>query len=298
MANKEQLDIFNLSVEDVETHKQEDKKSDLYKPKAADGKDGTYKALIRFVPNPQNPRKSLVRKLVYWLTDMDNNGTLVDSPSTVGDKCPIQNMFFKLRKSESAVDRKMADKLKRREQFYAIIKVLKDPQNPEMEGQYKIFKFGRKIKIKIDEEMMPNFGEPTQVFDLFEGKNFELVITKQGDFNNYDTCKFSSKHSPIMINDVEMDNTDDNRKLIKEDLDKAPELAPFDYKPWDEELTSKVQNILNQYRSPGDHIGNIVNTPVTETRKPDAPKATAKVTTKAAAGDSDDLDSFLNDLDI
>ena len=294
MANKEQLDIFNLSVEDVETHKQEDKKSDLYKPKAADGKDGTYKALIRFVPNPQNPRKSLVRKLVYWLTDMDNNGTLVDSPSTVGDKCPIQQMFFRLRKSESAVDRKMAEKLKRREQFYAIIKVLKDPQNPEMEGQYKIFKFGRKIKIKIDEEMMPNFGEPTQVFDLFDGKNFELVITKQGEFNNYDTCKFSSKHSPIMINNVEMENTADNRKLIKEDLDTAPELAPFDYKPWDDELTSKVQNILNQYRSPGDHIENIVKTPVTETKKEEAPKTTAK----AATGDSDDLDSFLNDLDI
>ena len=294
MAKNEQLDIFSLGIDSVDTHKQEDKKSDLYKPKAADGKDGTYKALIRFVPNPQNPRKSLVRKLVYWLTDADNNGTLVDSPSTVGDKCPIQQMFFRLRKSESAVDRKMADKLKRREQFYAIIKVLKDPQNPDMEGQYKIFKFGRKIKIKIDEEMMPNFGEPTQVFDLFNGKNFELVITKQGDFNNYDTCKFSSANSAIMINGVEMENTDEHRTMIKEDLDKAPELAPFDYKPWDEETTSKVQNILNQYRSPGDHIENIVNTPVQETKKEEKPKAAA---TKSA-GDSDDLDSFLNDLDI
>mgnify|MGYP003630063603 CR=1 FL=1 len=294
MANNEQLDIFNLGIESVEVHKQEDKKSDLYKPKAADGKDGTYKALIRFVPNPQNPRKSLVRKLVYWLTDMDNNGTLVDSPSTVGDKCPIQQMFFKLRKSESAVDRKMSEKLKRREQFYSIIKVLKDPQNPDMEGQYKIFKFGRKIKIKIDEEMMPNFGEPTQVFDLFNGKNFELVITKQGDFNNYDTCKFSNSNSSIMVNDVQMENSEEHRALIKEDLDKAPELAPFDYKPWDDEITSKVQNILNQYRSPGDHIENIVNTPVKETKKV-APKATS---TKVAAEGSDDLDSFLNDLDI
>ena len=181
----------------------------------------------------------------------------------------------------------------------SIIKILKDPQNPEMEGQYKIFKFGRKIKIKIDEEMMPNFGEPTQVFDLFNGKNFELVITKQGDFNNYDTCKFSSKNSAIMINDIEMENTDEHRALIKEDLDKAPELAPFDYKPWDDDTTSKVQNILNQYRSPGDHIENIVNTPVTETKK-EGPKKEAKKaeTAKVDAGSSDDLDSFLNDLDI
>ena len=113
----EDFNIFSIGVEDIDTHEQQQSTSGntMYKPTADDGKDGTYKALIRFVPNPQNPRKSLVRKLVYWLTDADNNGTLVDSPSTVGDKCPIQQMFFKLRKSESAVDRKMADKLKRRE---------------------------------------------------------------------------------------------------------------------------------------------------------------------------------------
>ena len=70
------FDIFNLSVSNVETHKQTTSSTEdvIYKPSADDGKDGTYKALIRFVPNPENPRKSLVRKYVHWLTDAASSG--------------------------------------------------------------------------------------------------------------------------------------------------------------------------------------------------------------------------------
>jgi len=196
-----EFDIFNLSVTDVDTHETATASStnDVYKPTADQGKDGTYKALIRFVPNPANPRNSLVKKYVHWLTDASGEGKLVDSPTSIGEKCPIADAFFKLRKSDSAVDRKMSEKLKRREQYYALIKVIKDPQFPENDGTYKIFKFGYKIKEKIDEELKPAFGEPTQVFDLFEGKNFELIITRQGDFNNYDKSKFSASRSAINI---------------------------------------------------------------------------------------------------
>ena len=143
------FDIFNLGVEDVETHAaKQTTVNEIYKPTADDGKDGTYKALIRFVPNPENPRNSLIQKYVHWLTNSSGDGKLVDSPSTIGEKCPIADVFWKLRKSDSAVDRKSSEKLKRRQQYYALIKIVKDPQNPEMEGTYKVFKFGYKIKEK------------------------------------------------------------------------------------------------------------------------------------------------------
>ena len=103
-----EFDIFNLSVTDVDTHETAAASStnDVYKPTADQGKDGTYKALIRFVPNPANPRNSLVKKYVHWLTDASGEGKLVDSPTSIGEKCPIADAFFKLRKSDSAVDRK------------------------------------------------------------------------------------------------------------------------------------------------------------------------------------------------
>ena len=309
-----EFDIFNLSVTDVNTHETAAASStnDVYKPTADQGKDGTYKALIRFVPNPANPRNSLVKKYVHWLTDASGEGKLVDSPTSIGEKCPIADAFFKLRKSDSAVDRKMSEKLKRREQYYALIKVIKDPQFPENDGTYKIFKFGYKIKEKIDEELKPAFGEPTQVFDLFEGKNFELIITRQGDFNNYDKSKFSASRSAINIDGKTAEKTKEVMSTIKTELDKAPSLEPYEYKPWDDEARDFVNSILRQYLNPGSAMDEIVNTKKTATKAKAAaavesgsddfdfdttPTPTASNTT-SSVDSSDDLDAFLNDLDI
>ena len=309
-----EFDIFNLSVDAVNTHEVQNTSSgnDIYKPTADEGKDGTYKALIRFVPNPKNPRNSLVKKYVHWLTDAAGEGKLVDSPTSIGEKCPIAEAFFKLRKSDSAVDRKIADKLKRREQYYALIKIIKDPQHPEFEGQYKIFKFGYKIKEKIDEELKPAFGEPTQIFDLFNGKNFELIITRQGEYNNYDKSKFASSKSAVVIDGEPAEKTSDTMGKIKAELDAAPSLEPYEYKAWDDETRDFVNSILRQYLNPGSAMDEIVSKPKAkpvakkeESASTDfdfdttpAPKAAAKVEETANVDSSDDLDSFLNDLDL
>jgi hypothetical protein len=303
-----EFDIFNLSVSDVETHEAKSTRTDvLYKPSADQGKDGTYKALVRFVPNPENPRNSLVKKYVHWLTDASGNGRLIDSPSSVGESCPIAEVFFKLRNSDSAVDRKMSEKLKRREQYYSLIKVIKDPQNPELEGTYLIYKFGYKIKEKIDAELKPNFGEPTQVFDLFAGKNFELVITRQGEYNNYDTAKFSSSNSAIDLNGTPAERTKEGMAAIKEELDNAPSLEPYQYKAWDGDARDFVNGILRQYLNPGDSLDSVVSKPAakavpkkTVAETPVAEKVVEDTSAPATSSvdSSDDLDSFLNDLDI
>lgn len=303
------FDIFNLSISDVDTHETENKSSqnDIYKPSADDGKDGTYKALIRFVPNPKNPRQSLVKKYVHWLTDANGDGRLVDSPSTVGEKCPIAEAFFKLRKSDSAVDRKMSDKLKRREQYYSLIKIIKDPQNPELEGTYKVFKFGYKIKEKIEEETKPAFGEPTQIYDLFEGKNFELIITRQGEYNNYDKSKFSPSKAAIVLDGKPAERNQENMAAIKSELDAAPVLDPYEYKAWDDSTRDFVNGILRQYLNPGTSLDEVVPS-ATKTSTPKKEETTDEVFTQAAAtsepktekkaDSADDLDSFLNDLDL
>ena len=311
------FDIFNLGVNDVDTHETQASSSsnDVYKPTADQGKDGTYKALIRFVPNPANPRNSLVKKYVHWLTDASGDGKLVDSPASIGEKCSIADAFFKLRKSDSAVDRKMSEKLKRREQYYALVKVIKDPQFPEFEGTYKVFKFGYKIKEKIDEELKPAFGEPTQIFDLFEGKNFELIITRQGEYNNYDKSKFSPSKSAVLVAGKPAEKTKENMTAIKEELEKAPSLEPYEFKAWDDETRDFVNSILRQYLNPGSAMDEIVNTKKASTAKASAKAAPAPAagddfdmdfgTTESAASSTsatsesgDDLDAFLNDLDL
>jgi hypothetical protein len=290
-----EFDIFNLGVGDIETYKpKESGGSDLYKPTADQGKDGTYRALVRFVPNPKNPSKSIVRKYIYWLEDGNGNGSYYDSPSTVGDSCPVQDLFFKLRNSDSAVDRKMSENLKRREVFYSLLQIIKDPNNPDMEGKVKVFKYGYKVKQKIDEELNPQFDTPTQVFDIFEGKNFELVITKQGGYNAYDSSKFQGKTSAMTVSGKEIENNAGDKQKVMDLLSEAPDLSAFDYKKWDDDTRNKVEGLLQQYRSPGSAKA-VVSSPSTSTS---APKAEVKEKTTSVESESSDLNDFLEGLDL
>lgn len=255
-----EFNIFNLKVDDIDTHKDEKKAvSDLYSPKADDGKDGVYKALIRFLPNPKNLSKSILRKYVYWLEDQEGKGAYYDSPSTVGEKCPVQDLFFKLRNSESAADRQASEKLKRRNIFYSLIQIVKDPQNPELQGEIKILKYGWQLKKKIDEELNPEFSEPTQVFDLFEGKNFEFIITKQARFNNYDSSKFQGSRSAISLNGQVMARTKENQAKIMEYLNSAPDLDVWDFKAWDDATRNEVMRIVSTYGSHGSNISKVTS---------------------------------------
>ena len=305
MANE--FDIFNVSVKDLDTGERKSTAgSDLYSPKPDQGQDGTYRSLIRFLPNAKNPRKPFERKFVYWLEDREGNGFYADSPSTVGEKCPVQDMFFKLRNSESAVDKKMSEGLKRREVFYALVQIVKDPQNRDLEGQVKIMKFGYKIKTKIDEELNPQFDEPTQVFDPFEGKNFELVISKKGGFPNYDSSKFHGTKSAMEINGEKVTDSDEGRKAILEILKDAPDLGNWGYKSWDDTIRTKVMNVLSQFTSPGDSIQNITRSKPAPVNTVKTEAAAVKATTEAAPtatatkadGKGDDFDEFINGLDL
>jgi hypothetical protein len=312
MANE--FDIFNISVSDLDTGEKNTQSSDLYSPKPDQGQDGTYRALIRFLPNLKNPRKPYVRKFTYWLEDREGNGMYVDSPSTIGEKCPIQDAFFKLRNSESALDKKMAESLKRRETYYALVQIVKDPQNRDLEGQIKVFKFGYKIKTKIDEELNPQFDEPTQIFDPFEGKNFELVISKKAGYANYDSCKFQGSKSSMTLNGSQVSNTDAGRKEILEYLQKSPDLSNFDYKSWSDEQRTKVMNVLSQYTSPGESISKITKSEK-DSMKPKKKVEESKTkheenddfsydssssgsNSTSYTEDNDSLDDFINGLDL
>ena len=152
--------------------------------------------------------------------------------------------------------------------------------------------------------MKPNFGEPTQVFDLFEGKNFELVITRQNDYNNYDTSKFSSSKSSIVLG-VEgktAERVEEDMTTIKAELEGAPSLTSFEYRAWDEPTREFVNSVIKMYLNPGDAMDKVTNQtfdkPVAKTA-PKAETATTTETTTSGSGESSaDLESFLNDLEI
>ena len=135
-----------------------------------------------------------------------------------------------------------------------------------------------------------------------------MIITRQGEYNNYDKSKFSASQSSIVVNGEPAERTKETMATIKSELETAPSLAGYDYKAWDGEARDFVNGVLKMYLNPGDSISEVVTSSSPKTEKPakkEAPKkekvaepAGSTESTGTEVNSDDDLDSFLNDLDI
>ena len=243
------LDIFNLDAEAFVTKTAQQgggKDLEFYKPYPEDGKDGVYKSLIRFVPNPVDPAKSKVHKYYVYLNDpVSGDGFSVDCPSTVGKKSILKDLFWKLKNSHSAADQELAKKFSRKEDFYSLIQIVQDKNKPELEGKVMIFKFGKKLNDMIEAHLQPEYGDPCNPYDLFEGREFAVSVRKVGEWNNYDLCSFVGEKTPIRVNGVGMKKNQDDMKTVLDYLNEGPKnLTSFDYKDWDDDVTDKVMTVI------------------------------------------------------
>ena len=248
MSEQDNYDaLFSPQVDMGESAK---KNTEDYQVGADKGKGGVYQSVIRFIPWYQNPKNSIQEKWVCWLVDpVTQNGRFVDCPSSVGKPSLLQDMFFKLRKSDSVQEQKKANVFSRRHNFSALIQVIKDEQQPELEGKIMVYRFGKKLWEKINSEMKPVVGEPHNPFDLLNGKIFSLVITKVQEFNNYDQSKFVDKAIPLCMPDP-----DGKLVPIKPDTDKSvvfnflkensPDLSKYAFKEWDTETYDYVNGVI------------------------------------------------------
>lgn len=256
------LDIFNLDAEALvtQTKKGESKELEFYKPYPEDGKDGVYKSLVRFLPNVSDAQKSKIHKYYVYLQDPSSNtGFSVDCPSTVGKKSILKDIFWKLQNSNSAADKEISKKFSRKEDYYSLIQIVQDKNQPGLEGKIMIFKFGRKLNDMIEAQLKPEYGEPVNPYDLFSGKLFSIHSRKVGEWNNYDLCNFVGERCPIEINGKRMEKTQSDMDTIVDFLKTGPQnLASFDYKDWDHETTERVMNIIRNTVPDGRLVNEII----------------------------------------
>ena len=243
------LDIFNLDAEAFVTPTAKQgagKDLEFYKPYPEDGKDGVYKSLMRFVPNSANPAKSKIHKYYVYLNDpISGNAFSADCPSTVGKRSILKDLFWKLKNSHSAADQELAKKFSRKEDYYSLVQIVQDKNKPELEGKIMLFKFGKKLNELIEAQLQPEYGEPSNPFDLFEGKLFAVQVRKVGEWNNYDLCSFVGDKCPIQVNGKPMKKNQDDMKAILEYLNEGPKnLTSFDYKDWDDDMTDKIMSVI------------------------------------------------------
>lgn len=238
-------DLFNLNADDL-VQKQASSNTDVWRPTADKGKEGVYSAVVRFLPWHENPKKSIMKKWTCWLVDpLTDKGKYVDCPSSIGEKSVLQDMYWKLKKSDSVAEQKLSDNFSRRQSMAALVQIVKDDNNPSSVGQIVVWPFGVKIYNKIQEQMQPEFGTPHVPFDLFEGKPFHVKITKVAGFNNYDNCRFLDDALPLTIDGNKMTKTpEDMEKIVNFLKESSPKLSGYDFRPWDADMQAYVSNVI------------------------------------------------------
>ena len=273
------LDIFNLDAEAFVTKakKETSEGTEFYKPYPENGKDGVYKSLVRFLPNHVDPTKSKIHKYYVYLTDPSSgDGFVADCPSTVGKKSILKDMFWKLKNSHSAADQELAKSFSRKEDYYSLIQIVQDKHNPELEGKIMIFKFGKKLNDMLEAQLKPEYGDPVNPFDLFEGKLFSVHTRKVGDWNNYDLCSFVGDRLPIEINGKRMQKNQADMNTILEYLKTGPEnLTQFDYRDWDDAMTERVMNVIRNSVPDGRLVNEVMSGVNMSPSKPAASKPTS-----------------------
>jgi hypothetical protein len=258
---EENFDIFNLDNEAFV--KQEVKKEEdefLYKPYPELGKDGVYKSLVRFLPKITNPKKSKIHQYYVWLKDpVDGLNHKAICPSTVGKKSILKDLYWKLKNSASAKDQEISKAFSRKEDFYSLIQVVKDANRPDLEGKIMILKFGRKVNDMIEQQIKPEFGNPSNPYDLFEGKNFGIHVRKVGEWNNYDLCQFVGERMPLIIDGNPVEKTEEGREAVTKFLKTGPlDLDKYDYNDWSEEETDKIMRIVRNTIPDGRMVSEII----------------------------------------
>jgi len=164
-------------------------------------KSGNGYAVIRFLPAPDGEDLPFV-KLYSHAFQGPGGWYIENSLTTLGQKDPVSEFNTTLWNNGTDAGKETARKQKRKLTYIANIYVVKDPTNPENEGQVFLYKFGKKIFDKITAAMQPEFEDEEAIdpFDFWQGANFKLKAKNVAGYRNYDSSEFAAQ-SPLLDDD-------------------------------------------------------------------------------------------------
>lgn len=200
-------------------------------------KAGNGYAVIRFLPAPKGEEVPWVR---LWSHGFQGPGGwyIENSLTTLGQQDPVSEHNSKLWNSGDDKDKEIARKQKRRLTYIANVYVDKDPANPDTEGKVFLYKFGKKIFDKINEQMNPTFEDEEAInpFDLWQGAYFKMKIRNVEGYRNYDKSEFDSP-SPLSENDDTLETLWASQNSL------STFVAPDQFKTYDQ-LKSRLDRVL------------------------------------------------------
>lgn len=257
--------------------------------------DGKGVAIIRFLPDSE---RGMIQQVYNINVSIDNNGKtrFVNelSPQTIGKPCPFQEKWSALWNSGNKEE---AKRFSRAVRYYANIKVLKDPRNPQNEGKIFLLNMSNSLKDKLQAAMQPSaediaLGEsPKQLFNPLKGNSFKLACKKGA--NGIITYDPSAVIDTI---DSIYESVEDAVKDIKENTYKLSDfLKPEEYMTYDE-LTDKLNWV--QWKDSTESQPKVVTTDslVNKATTAEVAKPKAEVHEKAQPKNEANLDDLLESL--
>jgi hypothetical protein len=281
----------------------------LYRPRPADAKseDGIYRATIKVIWNPYNLRNSVLEQQSYALQDANGFFTVVSSLTDNDTNCPVFKAWktchyskdVNMQRQELPKDKGGRGLFDKRFARFVTIQVLDDPNNPDLNGKYMLWKAPKAVweLIKGKQEPTNPAKSPIPVMDFLFGRSIDIEIKpgpgKPGEERyaretSY-TAELSEETVPCVNPDgsslltptqeavlnkyveamkevwkekvpetrnikkaqIDVDaNTRELKAFYREVINKIKSFCPdlFDelgYKPWSEDVTTRVQNWIN-----------------------------------------------------
>ena len=272
-----------LQEELEKSNKSNDYKDDRFWRPTLDSASNGY-AVIRFLPAVEGEDIPWVK--LYSHAFQGKGGWFIHNcPTTIGEKCPVCEANNELWNSGAESDKRIARDRKRKLNYISNILVIEDPANPENKGKVFLFKYGKKIFEKIQEQMNPEFQDESAInpFDFWKGANFKLKVRKVDGYVNYDKSEFSAASELFDGDDAKLE------ALWKKQYALKPFVDSKEFKSYPELKTKLVDALGNNIRSQGDDEETV------ESVSP--PRSSRKPQPKVEADEDVDVEDYLKSLE-
>jgi len=163
--------------------------------------------VVRLLPNIKETSKTFFNYFSYgWNSFSTGRFVTCTSPATWGQRDPISETFFSIRRNGSEEEKEKSKALNRKENWFVNVYVVNDPVTPENNGTIKVLRFRRQLnKIIMDAiegDDSVDFGP--RIFDLSpNGCNLRIKVEKQGEYPTFVSSKFAL---PSAINGLSPDS--------------------------------------------------------------------------------------------
>lgn len=195
MENTNEMDLLGFDPTQLSVFNRDEKPSNngnpnIYHTRTADtvSEDGRYRCTIKVIYSPFDLKHSVLEQQSYNLRDANGWFDVVSSLTNDDKSCPIFNAWKKCRyapdgsvlKKQETYEQQGGHKLfDKRFARYVTIQVLKDKNQPDLEGKYMLWKMPKAIWDIIDNKMHPSKESnkaAIPIMDFLFGRSIDIEV--------------------------------------------------------------------------------------------------------------------------